>query len=287
MRAMIEIDEELCDGCGLCVPSCHEGAIQIINGKARLVSDSMCDGLGACLGHCPQGALKVTQREADPFVDPLAAEATHGGEPGSGGAHGPGAAPHVRPTSPVVAPSPASPTPHPVHADHHHAGGGCPGSRMRVLTPAASRPESSGPGAPVRIDEPSRLAHWPVQIRLVPPQAPFLHDAKLVVAADCVPVALPGFHRDFVDDHTIMIGCPKFDDLEMYSQRFQAIFETAQVRNVTVVVMEVPCCRSLPTAVLQGMDAANATVPCEVVVVGVDGEIRQRVMVREGAGQAN
>jgi NAD-dependent dihydropyrimidine dehydrogenase PreA subunit len=237
-RDMVEIDEELCDGCGLCVPSCHEGAIKVINGKARLVAESLCDGLGACLGHCPRGALKVTHRVADPFVAPAVAE--------------------------------------PVAAHHAQAAGGCPGSRMRILEPAPKALAVPSPGVP----EASRLSHWPVQIRLVPPHAPFLDDARLVVAADCVPVAFPGFHRDFVDGHTVMIGCPKFDDLEAYTQKFAAIFATARVRSVTVVVMEVPCCRSLPQAVLRGVELAGAGTPVEVVVVGVDGGIRERTMAR-------
>jgi len=260
IRDMIEIDEELCDGCGLCVPSCHEGAIQIINGKARLVSDSLCDGLGACLGHCPRGARRVTHREAVPFVAP--------------------------------APLPAA-VPAPMPAAHHHEGG-CPGSRMRIMkpmSPAVADPTLGGastgaspaaPGAPATDPpvgtEPSQLSHWPVQIRLIAPTAPFLDDARLVVAADCVPVALPGFHREFVAGSAVMIGCPKFDDLDAYTRRFTETFSAARVRSVTVVVMEVPCCRSLPTAVRRGIEAAGASVPLEVVVVGVDGEIRQRTV---------
>jgi NAD-dependent dihydropyrimidine dehydrogenase PreA subunit len=215
-RDMIEIDEELCDGCGLCIPSCHEGAIQVINGKARLVSDSLCDGLGACLGHCPRGALKVSHREAAPFVAPA---------------------------------------------------------------PDATIPPAAGCEQLPRAAEPSQLSHWPVQIRLVAPHAPFLDDARLVVAADCVPVALPGFHREFVAGSAVMIGCPKFDDLEAYAQRFTEIFATARVRSVTVVVMEVPCCRSLPLAVRRGIEAAGAAVPLEVVVVGIDGTIRERTIL--------
>jgi NAD-dependent dihydropyrimidine dehydrogenase PreA subunit len=268
-RDMIEIDEELCDGCGLCVPSCHEGAIQVIDGKARLVSDSLCDGLGACLGHCPRGALKVTRREAVPFVAPVSL-----------------------PTA-VLAPTPA-PVPAPAPVLHHHEGG-CPGSRMRIMKPTApavagSVPAGSSTGraaaAPVVESpsgaEPSQLSHWPVQIRLVAPNAPFLDDARLVIAADCVPVALPGFHREFVAGSAVMIGCPKFDDLEAYTQRFTDLFSTARVRSVTVVVMEVPCCRSLPTAVRRGIEAAGTSVPLEVVVVGVDGEVRQRIAVPVG-----
>jgi ferredoxin len=266
---MIEIDEELCDGCGLCAPSCHEGAIQIINGKARLVSDSLCDGLGACLGHCPRGALKVTHREAAPFVAPAPVPAAV--------------------LTPVAAAVPA-----PAHVVHDQEGG-CPGSRMRILKPISPSviapplgrsSTAHAPGVPGVLPaessadkESSQLSHWPVQIRLVSPQAPFLDDARLVVAADCVPVALPGFHREFVAGSAVMIGCPKFDDLEAYTQRFTELFSAARVRSVTVVVMEVPCCRSLPTAVRRGMEAAGASVPLEIVVVGVDGEIRQRTAV--------
>lgn len=265
-RDMIEIDEELCDGCGLCVPSCHEGAIKVIDGKARLVADSLCDGLGACLGHCPRGALKVTHRAADPFVAPVVAAPM-------------AAQPHGMPQHGT--PRPAAPLqPHSNEVEHHaHATGGCPGSRMRVLEPAAKAAAAPSPAVP----EASRLSHWPVQIRLIPAHAPFLENARLVVAADCVPVAFPGFHRDFVDGSTVMIGCPKFDDLDAYTQRFAAIFSTAGVRSVTVVVMEVPCCRSLPTAVLRGVELSGVQVPVEVVVVGVDGEIRERAMMRAEA----
>ncbi len=274
MRDMIEINEELCDGCGLCVPSCHEGAIRVIDGKARLVSDARCDGLGACLGHCPRGALKVVRRQAAPFVAPVPVLAVP-----------PGAVPGRTSTQ---SPVPASRFPE----------GGCPGNRMRILKPAAPAPTRAGcdengirhspadptappapaiPAAgPAAWGERSELAHWPVQIRLVPPQAPFLQDARLVIAADCVPVALPGFHREFVSGSAVMIGCPKFDDLEAYARRFTEIFSTARVRSVTVVVMEVPCCQSLPVAVRRGMEIAGSKAPLEIVVVGVDGEVRQR-----------
>jgi hypothetical protein len=170
----------------------------------------------------------------------------------------------MKPTSPSVA-SPAF-------------GGTSTGQASGEATaPAApAAPAAESPAG----NESSQLSHWPVQIRLVAPTAPFLDDARLVVAADCVPVALPGFHREFVAGSAVMIGCPKFDDLEAYTQRFAEIFSTARVRSVTVVVMEVPCCRSLPTAVQRGVEAAGVAVPLEVVVVGVDGEIRQRTVVR-------
>lgn len=153
---------------------------------------------------------------------------------------------------------------------------------MRTRTPAGPA-AAIGAGGSSGSPTPSELTHWPIQIGLIPPHAPFLQDARLVVAADCVPVALPDFHRDFVTGRTVMIGCPKFDDLHAYAQRFTAIFSATRVQSVTVIVMEVPCCRSLPSAVLQGMQAAGADVPVEVVVVGVDGKIRQRAAVHEVA----
>ena len=250
VRAMIEIDEEKCDGCGLCVPSCHEGALVIRDGKARLVSDHLCDGLGACLGECPRGALKVVERHAAPFEDPHAAPA---------------------PARPVLHPSPA-PAP---HAAPHGHGGGCPGAQLRTfsaLPPAPAPPSEvqqraaagAGPG------------HWPVQVRLVPPHAPFLQDAALLVTADCVPVAMPTFHAELLAGHAVMMGCPKFDDLDEYTNRFLGLFTRSGIRSVTVAVMEVPCCQGLPMAVLRARDAAGSTVPVEVVTVGVDGRTQSR-----------
>jgi NAD-dependent dihydropyrimidine dehydrogenase PreA subunit len=242
IRAMVEIDEAKCDGCGECVPSCHEGAIKIIDGKARLVADSLCDGLGACLGECPQGAIRIVQREADPFVPP-----PHLAD-----------APRPRPVLPPAAP----------------ATGGCPGSRMQRIRPLpalGARPA----GAPAAASD-SALSHWPVQIGLVPPHAPFLEDAELLVAADCVPVAYPGFHADLLAGRAVMIGCPKFDDGDAYVERFRALFDRGSVTKVVVAVMEVPCCHALPRMVLAGRARAGSETPVELAVVGVDGTMRGR-----------
>ncbi len=279
VRPMIEIDEALCDGCGQCVPSCHEGALVIRDGKARVVADQLCDGLGACVGDCPTGALKIVEREAPDFVppphmDPQAAAAALAAV---------AAASRPAPArAPAVAPAPAAaPTPMPAsHHGHHAHGGGCPGSQMRVLKPLPTAPSPPPAIAARAAASSSPLGHWPVQIRLVPPHAPFLDDAELVVAADCVPVAMPTFHADLLAGRAVMIGCPKFDDLEMYAQRFAQLFATAKVKKVVVAVMEVPCCQSLPMAVLRGMDAAGANVPVELLVVGVDGTEMGRRQVR-------
>lgn len=242
-RKIIEIDESLCNGCGACVPSCAEGAIRIVNGKATLVAEKYCDGLGACLGECPTGALRVVEREADDFEEPAPA--------------------------PSPAPSACS------------SGGGCPGARIQQFGHRLS-------SSPCAVSAPmqSELGHWPVQIRLVPPGAPFLQGAHLLVAADCVPVAFPAFHRDFLRGKAVMIGCPKFDDPEPYIEKFEAIFRQSAIQGVTVVVMEVPCCQGLPAIVQEGMRRAGGHFPLEKVVISLDGKlVRRQEMAFEMAGR--
>jgi len=240
-RKIIRIDEERCDGCGLCVPGCAEGAIRIEGGKARLASDRYCDGLGACLGECPRGALEIIEREAEAF-DELAAIA------------------HLKRTKQAEysAPEPLA--------------CGCPGSHVRTFAldeaPGVSARTVHGGGAQ------SSLRHWPVQIRLVPPAAPFLNGASLLVAADCVPVACPSFHEDFLEGRVDLIGCPKFDDPGPYVEKFARIFAASDIRDVTVAVMEVPCCQGLPMIVKKGMEMAGKKVPLRKVIVGTDGTVQ-------------
>ena len=239
-RKIIQIDEDLCNGCGECVTSCAEGAIQLVNGKARLISDQYCDGLGACLGECPQDALKIVEREAPEFDEKAVEEHLHSS-------------------------SRQKKTPAPVHT-------GCPSAAVRNFDRGRDVAEPSA-GAETAA---SALTNWPVQIRLVPPTAPFLKNADLLVAADCVPVAYPSFHRDFLQGRVVLLGCPKFDDAEAYIQKFSQIFKTANIKSVTVVVMEVPCCQGLPAMVKEGMDKAGKQVPIEKVVVSAEGEILKR-----------
>jgi Fe-S-cluster-containing hydrogenase component 2 len=239
-RKIIQIDEERCNGCGECVTSCAEGAIQLVNGKARLISDQYCDGLGACLGECPQDALKIVEREASEFDE----EAVEQHLNSSG----------RKPEAPA-----------PVHA-------GCPSAAVRHFDRGRDGAE---PAANARTAA-SALTNWPVQIRLVPPTAPFLKNADLLVAADCVAVAYPSFHRDFLQGRVVLLGCPKFDDIDSYIQKFTQIFKTADINSVTVVVMEVPCCQGLPAIVKEGMDAAGKQIPIEKVVVSAEGEILKR-----------
>lgn len=241
MRKIIEINEELCDGCGLCVPSCAEGSLKIVDGKVRVVSDNLCDGLGACLGECPQGALHVIEREAEEFDEAAVeeylsekAKTDHESEPA--------------------------------------VQGGCPSTKLEQFSASTSRREADS-AASVQNDETSALTHWPVQIRLVPPNAPFLKGADLLVLADCVPLAFPTLHRDFLEGKAVMMGCPKFDDVESYIEKFSEIFKTAGIKSVTVVVMEVPCCAGLPIIVKRGMELSGKALPMEKVVVSTKGII--------------
>ena len=221
MRKIIQIDDELCDGCGNCVPSCAEGALEIIDGKAKVIADLYCDGLGACLGECPTGALEIVVREADEF-DEEAVEAL---------------LEEKKATRPEVTVP---------------MGGGCPSARIESFSPspaglqkaAASQTEST----------PSALSHWPVQIMLVPPTAPFLKNADLLVLADCVPVAFPTLHRDFLDGKAVMMGCPKFDDVQHYIEKFAQVCKLSDIKSITSVVMEVPCSSALPMIVKKGME---------------------------------
>jgi ferredoxin len=241
LRKIVQIDEDLCNGCGECVPACAEGALQIVDGKARLAAEIYCDGLGACLGECPQGAIKIIEREADEF-DVEAVE-------------------HYLAQKGKTEKSGEVPVPHV-----------CPSSRMQVFTSSceeANRPVSQ-PGIA------SALSHWPIQIRLVPPTAPFLRGAHLLVAADCTAFACANFHGDFLKDKVIMIGCPKFDDIQEYLHKFAEVFAVANIQSVTVAEMEVPCCSRLPLIVKKGMELAGKVIPLEEVVISVRGEVLRR-----------
>lgn len=240
-RKIVEINEDLCDGCGQCVLSCAEGAIEIIDGKAKLVKDSYCDGLGACLGECPQGALRMIEREADEFDPEAVEEYLHQKEQREKAA------------------TEAMPC-------------GCPSSNIQMFDAAckeANQPVAQKSGS-------SALSHWPVQIRLVPAKAPFLKGAHLLVAADCTPVAYADFHRDFVEGRVVLLGCPKFDNAAEYVEKFAEIFKAANIQSVTVLDMEVPCCSALPAIVKKGMEASGKAIPMEEVTVSVRGEVLKR-----------
>jgi Pyruvate/2-oxoacid:ferredoxin oxidoreductase delta subunit len=238
-RVIVEIDEARCDGCGECVPSCAEGAIRIVEGKARLLGDELCDGLGACLGECPQGAIRVVEREAVPFDE--AAVARH-------------LAPPRRHSLSVVQAPPDSPS------------GGCPGARsVDLRTPVSGRPDPGAAGA-------SQLTHWPIQLGLVSPNAPWLAGADLLLAADCVPFAYPDFHRDLLAGRRVLVGCPKLDDLQAAVERLTELFRSARPRSVAVAKMEVPCCGGIAWAAREAVRISGVAVPLLEVTIGVRGE---------------
>ncbi len=253
-RKIIKIDEEKCTGCGLCVPSCAEGAIQVIDGKARLVAERFCDGLGACLGECPEGALRIVDEEAEPFDEAAAMAHVRAGKQAKTGAH----AAHA--TAPKTA-----------HTDKALPCG-CPSSVIQTFAPQTACARANAPVARPGSGA-SALTHWPIQIHLVPPSAPFLRGADLLVASDCTPAAYHRFHDDLLRGKTLLMGCPKFDDAEAYIHKISAIFSQADIKSVTVAVMEVPCCQAMPVIVKKAMARAGKEIPLKVVTISTRGEL--------------
>lgn len=244
-RKIVTIDQDLCNGCGLCISACHEGALQLVDGKAQLVSDSYCDGLGACLPECPTGAIKIIEREAAAFDEAAVAAKT-----GS-----PAPAQQAQP-----APAPAAPL-----------ACGCPGKMAKTIvrpTPPASVSQQAEPRAAL----PSQLVNWPVQIKLVPVSAPYLNNASLLIAADCTAFAFPDIHRRFMPNKVTLIGCPKLDEGD-YAEKLTAILQANEIRSVTVLRMEVPCCAGLANATRQALINSGKMIPWRVVTISTDGEV--------------
>lgn len=245
LRKIIEIDEAVCNGCGLCVKACHEGAIGLVKGKARLLRDDYCDGLGDCLPACPTGAISFVQREAAAY-DEVAVKARAAQE------------------NPVACPS-----------------GGCPGSLSRFFAsedPAAkpARPFASAPAAePVCEETSSQLSQWPVEIKLAPVQAPYFSGAHVLIAADCTAFAYADFHRGFMRGRVTLIGCPKLDGVD-YSQKLEALFASNGIASVTVARMEVPCCGGLEHAARNALERSGKNVPFEVAVISTKGALAGR-----------
>lgn len=230
IRKIIKIDEEKCNGCGVCVSACHEGAIGLVDGKAKLMRDDYCDGLGDCLPSCPTGAISFEQREAADYNEKAVMEnrlKKHG------------------------------------IANH----GGCPGSKLSRIM--------HGYGSHTDIKAESRLSQWPVQIKLVPVNAPYFDGADLLIAADCTAFAYGNFHNDFIKDKITLIGCPKLDSVD-YSEKLTAILAVNDIKSVTVVRMEVPCCGGIQTAVQKALDASGKNVTLNVTVISTDGKIKNK-----------
>lgn len=243
-RKIITIDRDKCDGCGQCVTACAEGAIELVDGKAVLVSEVYCDGLGACIGECPTGALVIEEREAEAF-DEEAVE---------------GRLERLKALAP------------PAGCD----GGACPSSAMRKLSAHKARATDGAPQAE------SALSTWPVQLRLVPPFAPFLRGAHLLISADCVPFAVGDFHRRYLEGRVALVGCPKLDDLPAYAEKIKAILREAEPASVTVLRMEVPCCAGLAMVTVDAAREVAPKVPLEVHTIGIGGKIDREVIMSEG-----
>ncbi len=250
-RKIIKIDEEKCDGCGLCIPSCPEGALRIVDGKARLVKESYCDGLGACLGECPRGALTIEQKEAEEYDEE-------------------GVIAHIREKPPEL------PEQHIEHLEKHarelpeyhsHTGiSSCPAAQVLHW----ERREEVKPEARIG----SQLRQWPIQLHLVPPHAPYFQNADLVLVADCVPFAYANFHPDLLKGKTIAIGCPKLDDTTAYTDKLTRILESSDVKSVKVIHMEVPCCYGLVRVAREALSKSGKDIPFGAVMIGIKGEIK-------------
>jgi len=274
-RKIIVIDREKCNGCGLCVDACHEGALRLVDGKAQLVSESYCDGLGACLPVCPTGALTIEDRDVAPG-SPLKKDPPSRGQPvgedadppsygqnnfvGTGGTPSSASVTGFQRAASAAAPVAQRPA--------AHAAGGCPGSLARTLArPAAAAPEAAGTAAP------SALRQWPCQIKLVPVNAPWFDDADLLIAADCTAFASAALHRDFMPGKITLIGCPKLDGVD-YAEKLTAILAAHAIHSVTVLRMEVPCCGGLAAAAQRACAASGKSTPCRIVTIGTDGRVQ-------------
>ena len=232
IRQVIKIDEDKCTGCGICADACQEGAIGIVDGKAKLLRDDYCDGLGDCLPSCPTGAITFVEREAAAYDEEavLANQRKKAGE----------------------------------NKSAHHMSGGCPGSRMRQMKRETT--------APTENEMESQLQQWPVQIKLVPTQAPYFEGAKLLIAADCTAYAYANFHQDFIRGKVVLVGCPKLDSVD-YSEKLTQIIANNDIKSVTIVRMEVPCCGGLENAAKKAIQDSGKFLPWQVHTISIDGKI--------------
>jgi ferredoxin len=297
-RDIIKIDEEKCDGCGMCIPNCHEGALQIIDGKAVLLSDLLCDGLGACVGHCPVGALNIEKREAIPYDEIIVIKDMVSKGKNVVSAH----LKHLKDhneidflnqgfeylknnekdiefdVSEVIASiennsqknkSEMNTTSH----EHNHHGGACPGSKSMAFSASESL-------ASEKTHQITELTHWPIQLHLIQPASAHFKKCDLLVAADCTAFSYGNFHSDFLKGHKVVIACPKLDSgKEIYIEKITRLVDEAQVNTITVMIMEVPCCGGLLQMVQAGVEQAKHKVPVKSILVGIQGEILQEEWV--------
>lgn len=296
IREVVKIDEELCDGCEQCIPNCHEGALQMIDGKARLVSDLMCDGLGACLGHCPQGAITIEKREAEPYDETKVMEIMVGKGENTVVAHLLHLKDHnemeflkegvqylkdheneiefnIQETMSKV---------HHAKVEEEQLACGCAGSEARSFNPqsAAVQPGGTAAMGSLTLDsqitggQQSELRQWPVQMHLINPMASYFQQADMVLAADCVAFSLGDFHSKWLKGKSLVIACPKLDSgLDSYISKIKSLVDDAKINTLTVMMMQVPCCGGLLQLVKSATSQCERKVPVKTVIVGVEGEI--------------
>ena len=243
MRQIIEIDEEKCTGCGHCILACAEGALALVDGKAKLVGEIYCDGIGACIGDCPEGALTIVERRADEFDEEAVKEQMQK-------KHCSGIAIESAPTKPLAC--------------------GCPSS---VMTTLEKKPPTHLNTTPLEVE--SELGHWPVKLQLLGSNAPFLKGADLILLADCAAAAYPNLHQHLLKDKAVAMGCPKLDDLEAHIQRLAEILEGALPQSLTVVHMEVPCCNAFLSAAREAIRCSGVDVPLKYIIIGREGTIKE------------
>ncbi len=271
-RKIIKIDQEKCTGCGLCVPDCPEGALQVIDGKARLVGDLLCDGLGACISTCPEDAITVEEREAEPYDElnvmenivpqgknVIRAHLEHLKNHGQTG--------FLDQALSYLKERKIEAGLNPETLDFPKARHQCPGSQILAFPSVRGKAEEGG-------KRPSRLTHWPIQLHLISPNAPHYTGSDLLLAADCVAYSLADFHRDYLKDRTLAIACPKLDsNQEIYREKLTALIDQAGIRSIKVLIMQVPCCSGLLRLVLEAAGRAKRKIPISCIVVGIQGEI--------------
>jgi NAD-dependent dihydropyrimidine dehydrogenase PreA subunit len=299
IREVVHIDEELCDGCGVCIPTCHEGALQMIDGKARLVSDLMCDGLGACLGHCPQGAITIEKREAGPYSEASVMEIMVGKGANTVVAHLSHLKEHnemeylgegvrylkehedeldfdIREVMSRV---------HHARVEEEQLACGCPGSEARSFNPqSAAGQHVAFAGGSLTLEsngnQPSELRQWPVQMHLINPMASYFQQADVVLAADCVAFSLGNFHSRWLKGKSLAIACPKLDSgQESYIAKITSLIDDARINTLTVMMMQVPCCGGLLQMARIATDRATRKIPVKSVIVGLEGEILKEAWI--------
>lgn len=281
-RKIIKIEEELCTGCGDCIPNCPEGALQIIDGKCRLVSDLFCDGLGACIKNCPFNAIHVEEREAEPYNESIVMDTIVKQGENTIKAH----LNHLKVHNAndlykeaieyLKTHKISIPSGHYIISELPTAGcklGGCPGTQVQTMNePQKDEKFTQNIGVE---KQKSELHNWPIQLNLLTPRAPFLKHADLLIAADCTAFSYPNFHADFVKDHILVMGCPKLDDAEGYIEKFTEIFKTQEISSLTILMMEVPCCSGLNRIIEISMQNAGVHLPTKRIILGIDGSLKR------------